>query len=146
MNTKLLNSIPLFETLNDAETEILASRIELRQFPVNRLIINEGEETNSLYIILSGKVKIFLQGESGEEVILNFLSEGDYFGEVSLFGDGERSASVITLSDAHFAVLEKDDFVELMTSQPKLALTIIKGATHRLQSLSHNVRSLAANW
>jgi CRP/FNR family cyclic AMP-dependent transcriptional regulator len=146
MNTKLLNSIPLFETLNEAETEILASRIELRQWPENSLIIREGDESNSLFIILSGKVKIFLQDESGEEIILNFLREGDYFGEVSLFGDGERSASVITLSDAYFAVLEKDDFVELMASHPKLALTIIQGATHRLQSLSNNVRSLAANW
>ena len=146
MDTKLLHGIPLFESLSESETQAIASRIELRHWPENTVIINEGEEANSLYIVLEGKVKIYLEDESGEEIILNFLGENDYFGEVSLFDDGHRSASVMTMSDSYFALLGKDHFVELMSSHPELPMTILKGTTRRLRDLSNNVRSLAANW
>ncbi len=145
MNTKLLHGIPLFESLSESETQVIASRIELRQWPRDSVVIHEGEATNSLYIILSGKVKIFLVDETGEEIILNFLHEGDYFGEVSLFDDGDRSASVMAMADSYFAVLEKDVLLELMSSHPELALAIIKGTTQRVRLLSDNVRSLAVS-
>ena len=146
MNTKLLHGIPLFESLSEDESQIVASRIEVKQWPENSVIINEGDDTNSLYVILNGKVKVFLNDEQGEEIILNYLKEGDYFGEVALLDDGERSASVITTADSYFAVLEKEDFLELMSSHPQLAFKIFKGAAGRLRSLSNNVRSLAANY
>jgi len=146
MDTKLLHGVPLFESLSESETQVIASRIELRRHSNDSVIINEGDESNSLYVILNGKVKIFLIDEKGQEIILNYLGEGDYFGEVSLFDDGQRSASVKALEDSYFAVLEKDDFVELMSSHPELALTIIKGTARRVRDLSSNVRSLAANW
>jgi CRP/FNR family cyclic AMP-dependent transcriptional regulator len=146
MDTKLLHKVPLFDSLSESESRAIASRIEVRHWPQGSIIINEGEESNCLYIILSGKVKVFLVDESGQEIILNYLSKGDYFGEVSLFDDGQRSASVITLSDSKFAVLEKDEFVGLMSSHPELTMTILKGTTRRLRDLSNNVRSLAANW
>lgn len=146
MNTQLLKEISLFGSLSEAETSLIASRVEIRQCPDRAVIINEGEVSDSLYIILSGKVKIFLVDETGEEIILNFLHEGDYFGEVSLFDDGFRSASVMAMSESSFAVLKKDDFVELMTSHPELALTIMRGAAHRIRLLSTNVRSLAASF
>ena len=145
MNTKLLHGIPLFESLSESETQVIAARIELRQWPRDSVVIHEGEATNSLYIILSGKVKIFLVDETGEEIILNFLHEGDYFGEVSLFDDGDRSASVMAMADSYFAVLEKDVLLELMSSHPELALAIIKGTTQRVRLLSDNVRSLAVS-
>lgn len=146
MDTKLLHGIPLFETLSEEETQIIASRTELRRFAQDTVIINEGEDSNSLYIILSGKVKVFLVDEAGEEIILNYLGEGDYFGEVSLFDDGSRSASVRAMADCYFAVLERDDLVEILSSHPELALAMIRGTTQRVRDLSSNVRSLAANW
>jgi CRP/FNR family cyclic AMP-dependent transcriptional regulator len=146
MDTKLLHGVPLFESLDERETQLIASEVELRQEQQGNVIIHEGEESNSLFIVLSGKVKIFLVDEAGEEIILNYLGQGDYFGEVSLFDDGQRSASVKALSDCYLAVLEKDAFVALMSSHPELALRIIKGSTRRVRDLSSNVRSLAANW
>jgi len=62
---------------------------------------------------------------------------------VSLFEDSDRSASVMTLTDACFAVLQKKDFLALMSSHPELALTIIKGLTMRLRGLTGSVRNLA---
>ena len=146
METKILHGIPLFESLRESETQIIASLIEVSRWSKDSVVVKEGEESSCLYIILTGKVKVFLIDESGEEIILNYLHEGDYFGEVSLFDDGQRSASVITLADSYLGKLEKDVFMELMSSYPDLGMSIIKGTTRRVRELSNNVRSLAANW
>ena len=143
MDVKILKGINLFESLEDENLRSVSSHLVRRRFPRNSVIINEGDTTNSLYIILSGKVKVFLNDENGKEVILNVVNEGDYFGEVSLFDDGRRSASIMTMEDSEFAVLEKSAFLNCMASNPELALTIIRGLTNRLRGLSGSVRNLA---
>jgi CRP/FNR family cyclic AMP-dependent transcriptional regulator len=143
MDIKLLKGIILFESLEESDLLAVSNRLVRRSFPKNSIIINEGDLTNSLYIILSGKVKAFLNDESGKEVILNIMDGGEYFGEVSLFDNGSRSASIMTLEDCQFAVLEKTAFLSCISTQPELALTIIKGLTMRLRGLTGSVRNLA---
>ena len=143
MDREILNGIHLFESLDDDEILSLSNHLAHRRFPKNSVIINEGDTTNSLYIILNGKVKVFLNDENGKEVILNTMESGDYFGEVSLFDEGSRSASIMTTQDSQFAVLNKPDFLACMAAHPELALTIIKGLTLRLRGLTGSVRNLA---
>jgi CRP/FNR family cyclic AMP-dependent transcriptional regulator len=143
MDLKVLNGIELFESLDEEDLRAVSRHLVRRRYPRNSIIINEGDTTNSLYIILSGRVKAFLNDESGKEVILNVVNAGDYFGEVSLFDDGRRSASIMTLVDSEFAVLEKSAFLQCMSTQPELALTIIRGLTLRLRGLTGSVRNLA---
>jgi CRP/FNR family cyclic AMP-dependent transcriptional regulator len=143
MDVKILSGINLFESLEGEDLLAVSNHLVRRRFLKNSIIINEGDTTNSLYIILSGKVKVFLNDENGKEVILNVVNEGDYFGEVSLFDDGLRSASIMTMEDSDFAVLEKSAFLNCMAAHPELALTIIKGLTTRLRGLSGSVRNLA---
>jgi CRP/FNR family cyclic AMP-dependent transcriptional regulator len=143
MDVKILNGINLFESFSADDLRAVSSHLVRRRFPKNSVIITEGDATNSLYIILSGKVKAFLNDENGKEVILNVVNEGEYFGEVSLFDNGSRSASIMTLEDCQFAVLEKTAFLKCISTQPELALTIIKGLTMRLRGLTGSVRNLA---
>ena len=143
MKIQALRNIGLFESLSDAELDSLAPHFVTRKFPKNAVIITEGDDTNSLYVVLKGRVKVFLNDENGKEVILNDQGVSDYFGEVSLFDDGKRSASVMTLEPCEFAVLEKQAFVTCLAANPQLALTIIRGLTLRLRALSDNVRNLA---
>jgi CRP/FNR family cyclic AMP-dependent transcriptional regulator len=143
MDKKILRGIHLFESLEDDEIFALSEHLVQRTFPKNSVIINEGDTTNSLYIILGGKVKVFLNDENGKEVILNVMNPGDYFGEVSLFDEGARSASIMTTEESQFAVLNKPDLLSCMSSHPELALTIIKGLTQRLRGLTGSVRNLA---
>ena len=143
MDVKILNGINMFESLQDDELVTVSNHLIRRQFPKNSIIINEGDTTNSLYFILSGKVKAFLNDPNGKEVILNIVNMGEYFGEVSLFDDGLRSVSIMTLEDSQFAVLEKPAFLTCIAAHPELALTIIKGLTTRLRGLTDSVRSLA---
>lgn len=143
MDTDLFEKMPLFEVLGPEERQALTSHFVLRRHPKNTVVINEGDDSNSLYIILEGQVKVYLNDEAGKEVILNIQGPGDYFGEVSLFDEGPRSASIMTQQECHFAVLMKEAFVNCLANHPGLAITIIQGLTTRLRALSENVRSLA---
>jgi CRP/FNR family cyclic AMP-dependent transcriptional regulator len=96
-----------------------------------------------MYVVLNGKVKVYLSDDEGKEIIINILKEGDYFGELALLDESPRSASVMTLEDCKFAVLSKLAFDECLTSNPEIALQVIRGLSARLRYLTENVKSLA---
>jgi CRP/FNR family cyclic AMP-dependent transcriptional regulator len=113
-----------------------------RSFAKNAVIVSEGDETDSLYVLLSGRVKIFLSDEQGKEVTLNQLGPGEYFGEVTLDG-GPRSASVMALEETRCAVVKRGELLALVERQPEFALHMVRKLAHRVRALSENVRSLA---
>src|SRR5690349_20875119 len=82
----------------------LAPRGAVRTFPKNAIVINEGDDTDSLYVVLSGRVKAFVSGEDGREIVLNTIEAGDYFGELVLYG-GRRAASIMTLEPSRMFVM-----------------------------------------
>ncbi len=139
----LLNNIPLFDELEQDERDALTRRLNIRQLPKNTVIILDGDESDSLYIILAGKVKVFLTDEEGKEVILNYQGPGQYFGEMALLDESPRSASVITLESSKIAVLSKHDFMQCLSEHPKIAMSIIRHLTTRLRSLTDKVKNLA---
>lgn len=139
----MIEDIPLFQSLNETERAALSGRFVVRRHPRNAVVINEGDETSSLYVIIEGRVKVYLTDQHGKEVILNTQGPGEYFGEVSLLDDRPRSASVATLEDSKFAVLMRQAFIDCLRENPDIALQIIRGLTERLRALSENVRSLA---
>jgi CRP/FNR family transcriptional regulator, cyclic AMP receptor protein len=143
MDIKLFNQIPLFEKLDSDEREKLASRFVLRRHPKNTVVINEGDDSRSFYVIIEGEVKIYLTDENGKEIVLNKQAAGEYFGEVALLDGGLRSASVITTQQSQFAVLNQQAFSECISDHPQISLKIMQGLTRRLRALSDNVRSLA---
>jgi len=143
MDIKLFNQIPLFEKLDSDEREKLASRFVLRHHPKNTVVINEGDDSRSFYVIIEGEVKVYLTDENGKEIVLNKQTAGEYFGEVALLDEGLRSASVITTQQSQFAVLNQQAFSECISDNPQISLKIMQGLTQRLRALSDNVRSLA---
>ncbi len=140
---EMLKNVPIFDNLSDDELEAIRSCAVTRNFPKSSVIINEGDSSDSLYIIVKGRVTIYLSDENGKEVILNSQSEGDYFGELALVDDDKRSASVVTAEKSTFLVISKSDFKKVLSAHPGLAFNLIRGLTHRVRSLTDNVRSLA---
>lgn len=137
-----LKNVPLFATLPEEDLAAIARLATTRSMPANSIVVNEGDQTNSLYIILSGKVKIFLNDEDGKEVTLAIQESGDYFGEMVLDG-GRRSASVMTLERCLFSIIQKHDIEKYLRQNPDVALGIIRQLIGRIRTLSDNVRSLA---
>lgn len=143
MDTSIFDRVPLFENLSEDERNSLASRFIIRHHPKNSIIINEGDDTNSFYIILKGRVRVYLNDDNGKEVVLNIQGEGEYLGEVALLDESPRSASVLTMEDSQFGVLKRQSFIECISENPRLSLKVMQGLTRRLRALSENVRSLA---
>jgi len=128
--------------VKEEELRVLAAEGVVKSYPKHAVIVNEGDETDSLYIILSGRVKVFLSDEAGKEVVLGTQRPGEYFGEMVLDG-GPRSASVMTLEPSRFAVIPKHRFREFLRSHPEFAIHLVEKLIHRTRALTENVRSLA---
>ena len=120
---------------------IAASGI-VRKFPKHTVLINEGDQNDSLYIILSGKVKVFASNEAGKEVVIDFHGPGEYVGEMSLDGL-PRSASVITVVPTTAAVVNRAHFREFILGHPDFALHLIEKLIERVRRSTENVKSLA---
>lgn len=138
-----LDMAPLFHGLPAEDIREISSHAANRSYQKNTIVIHEGDVSDSLYVILSGKVKIFLSDEDGKEVDLNTLGPGEYFGELAAIDESPRCASVITLQNSKFAVISKRDFETCLIKNPEIAVRVIDELTKRFRALTENVKSLA---
>ena len=97
VTTDVLRSVPLFSAMQHDQLSALASCATLRRYPRSTLILRAGEETDGLYVMLSGRAKVLIPDDEGHEVILAVLSQRDFFGEMGLLDDMPRSASVANI-------------------------------------------------
>lgn len=139
----MLGNISLFSGLDPSDIEAISRHAITKTYSKNTIILNEGEESDSVYVILSGSVKVFLSDEDGKEIILNTQSAGEYFGELALIDNSPRSASVMTLEDTRLSMISRRDFESFILKNPEVALQLIRGLTKRLRGLTDNVKSLA---
>ena len=130
------------EVLPQALLDQIAAVATVRTFPKRAIIVTEGDDTDSLYVVLSGKARVFVADEKGREVQLNQLGAGEYFGEVTLDG-GPRSASVMAVEDCRCAVVKRTELTTFLEQHPDLALHIMRKLARRVRDLTENVRSLA---
>ena len=128
--------------LSDALLREIASTGGVKRYPANAVLINEGDTADTLFIILSGRVKVYAGNESGKEVILNEHGPGEYVGEVPLDG-GVRSASVMTLEPTTCALVTGANLREFIATHPDFALHLIRNLILRLRTLTDSVKSLA---
>ena len=120
----------------------LGEQGSVKAYPKNTIIVSEGERSESLFIILSGKVKVFLADEEGKEILLSTQGPGEYFGEMVL-DEGPRSASVMTLEACRFAVITTDQFKQFLAKNPETGLELVKSLIHRVRALTKAVGNLA---
>ena len=143
INESQLQNIPLFSGLLSGELDEIAAITSKRSFPKNNVIINEGDETDSLYLIISGKVKVVLSDEDGKEITISILEPNDYFGELALIDDEPRSARVVTMEQSQFCVINQSDFNRVLDNNPSLVRNLLKGLSKRLREANKNIESLA---
>jgi CRP/FNR family cyclic AMP-dependent transcriptional regulator len=129
-------------TLSGADLTAMGSHGIVRSYPKNTIIVTEGDTTDSLYIILEGRVKAFVSDGEGHDMVLSTQGPGEYFGEISL-DEGPRSASVMTLEACKLLVVPHDDFDELVRNNPEFSVHFIRRLIGRIRALTENVRSLA---
>jgi CRP/FNR family cyclic AMP-dependent transcriptional regulator len=113
------------ELLPQSLLDKIAAVAAVRTYSKRAIIVTEGDDTDSLYVVLSGKARVFVADEKGREVVLNQLGTGEYFGEVTLDG-GPRSASVMAIEDCRCAIVKRHELTQFLEQQPELALHIVR--------------------
>jgi CRP/FNR family cyclic AMP-dependent transcriptional regulator len=130
------------EVLPQPLLDQIAAVATVRTFAKRAIIVTEGDDTDSLYVVLSGKARVFVADEKGREVQLNQLGTGEYFGEVTLDG-GPRSASVMAVEDCRCAIVKRTELTAFLEQHPELALHVMRKLARRVRDLTESVRSLA---
>jgi CRP/FNR family transcriptional regulator, cyclic AMP receptor protein len=128
--------------IGDAFTRELVALGRLRAYPKNTVFITEGDSSDAVFVILSGKVKAFVSDYEGHELILNTQGPGDYVGEMALDGK-PRSASVVTLEPSTFSVVQREPLRDAIRRNPDFALVMISKVIERAREATDNVKNLA---
>lgn len=139
----MLDQVPLFEGLSAEEKATVEQHAVKKTYRRNTVIIEQGEDANTLYLLLQGRVKIYIADGTGKEIALNELGPGAQLGELALLSDAPRSASVMTLGDSVFLVLTKRSFQQCLADHPTIALNLIQLLVQRAQALTESVGDLA---
>ncbi len=141
---QMIDRAPLFESLSEDGRRMLVEVARRKVFPKNTVVMSEGDETDSLYIICAGKVKVTIIDEHGKEIILSILEVGDYFGEMTALVDGEsRSASVVTREPCELLLLSRDDFRRIVSLNPDIVFSLLHVSMNRLRKANRKIESLA---
>ncbi len=142
-NKLFLKRVPLLSGLTEQQLESLSAGSSRRSFPRGRTIVTEGEPSQSLYILLSGRAKVQRSDSEGKEVILSVLGSGDWFGEMSMIDEAPRSASVITIEPCEFMSIEKLSFRAMLMQNPEICMAVMRGLVARLREADRKIETLA---
>ncbi len=130
------------EILSEPQLKAILQRAVPRAYPKNTIVVSEGDRADTLCIVASGRVKIYVSDEKGKEIVLNHAGPGEYFGEVML-DEGPRSASVMTVEPTRLLVVTKQDFQGFLAGSPEFATHLIRKLIRRVRALTGTVKSLA---
>ncbi len=138
-----LSEISPYDSLTDDELASLAAHATVRKYKKNTLIIHQGDETDSLYIVRDGEMKVYVEDDSGRELTVSILKAGDSFGELALVGEFSRSANVVTLSEASAIVISKASFMECLRNNPSISFALIKSLAHMVRQTTEELTHIA---
>ena len=139
----LLRRTPLFADLPDAELHALAAHLSKRTFGKGMILFHKDSPGQTLYLIESGTVRIFVLSEAGQEMTLNVHGAGECFGEISLLDGKPRSAGAVALEQTVTYALHRDDFLRCLHDYPVLAQRIVELLAERLRHLTAYAECLA---
>jgi len=127
--------------LNEALLQSIADRGGIRRYAAQTVIITEGDSSDQLYIILSGRVKVYTGNEAGKELVIATHGPGEYIGELSLDG-GVRSASVMTLESSTVSVVSGANLRDFVATHPDFALNLIRKLIWRVRQATEGMKTL----
>jgi CRP-like cAMP-binding protein len=139
----LLRRVPIFAGLTQAQMSQLSGNVTKQRYKRGELIIEQGQKSGSLFIILSGRARVIVTDKRAKEVILATLGPGDCLGEMSLIDGQSHSANVRTDIQTDVLVLSHAEFVRCLAENQNMAFWIMKGLVQRLRKASDMVSSLA---
>ena len=128
----------------DPTLEWFLSHCHIHKYPSKSTLIHQGEKAETLYYIVKGSVAVLIKDEEGKEMILSYLNQGDFIGELGLFEeDQERSAWVRAKTACEVAEISYKKYRQLIQINPEILMFLTSQLSKRLQNTSRQVTNLA---
>ena len=138
-----LKKVPLFSELDDEELHQLASIVREQNYKRHTTIVHVDDPGSALYILKNGLVKITIEDQHGDEMILCILYPTDFFGEMSLLDGMPRSATVTTQEPSEVLTISREHFLSIIEQSPKILLKMTAVLSKRLRNTNELIHSLA---
>jgi uncharacterized membrane protein len=136
---KLLKSVPLFALLDDDETAVLASQVELKTFAARERIYKRGASGGQAYVLVSGEVRVSTLDEEGQEIVVQEPAEGEFFGFASMLEQTPHQTNAIALKESTCIEVDRNDITALLLQKPHAGmdlLTVLGRQIHAAQELA----------
>lgn len=140
---ELLGHVPLFSGLSAEQRRHLVDRAKTRVFPGRTVVVHEGDAADTLFVVATGSVKIFLAGSGGEEVSLAVLGTASVCGEMAVLDQRPRSASVMTLEPTVLLEIGRPAIETAVAASPGLAMMMMKHLASMLRRADAQIRTLS---
>jgi uncharacterized membrane protein len=133
MTLDAIRSVPLFASLDDGAASDLRNLLRTRNVVNGAELFHAGDLGDAMFLIESGRVRIAIEDDDGKEIVLAELARGDFFGEMAIIDGKQRSANARIVEDARLAELSRNDFLEFIHENPKVALEMLSATFARLR-------------
>jgi CRP-like cAMP-binding protein len=140
---ELLRRVPLFEQLSDTQALSLMGALEKKRFKRSDRLVDAGQKSNMLFVILSGTANVVVNNSTGKELVLASLGVGDCIGEMSLLDNQPHSATVVAASQLDVLVLTREGFNSCILHNVHMAVAVMRGLVTRLRKANQKIASLA---
>ena len=143
VSTAMLRTVPLFASFSEEPLRMLTTVVTRRSVTRGTIIMAAGDPTDSLYIVLSGRLKVMMSDAEGKEVILTIIGPGEFFGEMGLIDDAPRSASVVAIEPCELLAINRRDFKKCLAENFDMSMAVMRGLVRRLREADRKIGSLA---
>jgi CRP-like cAMP-binding protein len=141
-NNEFLKYVQIFLDLGEDQLDKIGKMGSLQRFRNDSVILFEREESEGLFIIAKGKVKVSRYSEDNREVILAILNESDIFGEMSILDGYSRSATVTAIEDSEIFLIKKVDFLKILKNNHEVAVAMLQELTKKLRIADIKINAL----
>ena len=140
-NAEMLADVELFEHVNEEDRARLAEFIDFIQLTAGETLFKTGEPGESLYVVKSGEIELYIKDTAGQKILLAIASTGEVFGELALLDRGPRTATALALDDTELLELDRDDLLLLFQKSPAAALRLLAAMSHMTRKADELLRT-----
>ena len=139
----ILRQVVFFEGLSDERLMVLADYMSTHHYKKNTIVMNQGDATDSLFVVAKGRCRLYRSDEQGKELVISLRGAGDYFGALALLDGQGRVYSVQTLEPTTLYQIPRHDFLEMLHKHPEIVLNLLRSMAERMRRMAEDVSCLA---
>ena len=139
----ILETVTPYNTLDEGGLQTLADIAIRRSYKKNMVIIQQGDDTNSMFILIQGEMRVYVEDEEGKQLTVRILKPGDTFGEVALIGGFPRTASVVTLTECFLAAFPKEKYLSFLEQYPQISIALAKNLANMVRDTTEELSCIA---